>query len=42
MRKSRALLLAVVLYAMYVGVFTLGLPGIMAARAAGAGMGGGR
>jgi hypothetical protein len=42
MRRSRALLLAVVLYAMYVGIFALGLPAIMAARDAGPGMRGGR
>ena len=41
MRRSRALLLAVVLYAMYVGVFSLGLPAIIAAKG-GPGMRGGR
>ncbi|MDY7228125.1 YIP1 family protein [Hyalangium rubrum] len=42
MRRGRALLLAVVLYAMFVGVFLIGLPGIMAGMAGGPGMGGGK
>jgi hypothetical protein len=41
MRRSRALLLAAVLYAMYVGVFMVGLPA-MAAGGGGPGMRGGR
>lgn len=35
MRRGRALLLSVVLYAMYSGVFTIGLPAIMAAKGGG-------
>lgn len=41
MRRSRALLLAVVLYAMYVGVFAIGLPALSAGHG-GPGMQGGR
>lgn len=41
MRRGRALLLALVLYAMYVGVFFIGLPGMMGGPG-GPGMGGGR
>jgi hypothetical protein len=43
MRRGRALLLAVVLYSMYVGVFMIGLPAIAASRGGPpGGMGGGR